>query len=189
MSPVLFIVAGVCVMIPLRGACATPLNSPQDASTAAGSDAGRPFADLLQAVPQRSAPAALQIYVRWTTADPVENPAHTENQFELVSVEQRQVRVRAERSPQVSSSSLVVVAHDASGREIDWRVIADPRVVRSEGGSGPELTGEVLFYTDIDLRLLIPAHAGIARLSIHKVRAEGGVALLDRVGQIDLPRM
>jgi len=37
-----------------------------------------------------------------------------------------------ERDPQLSMNRLVVVSSDAVGREIDWRIVPDPRLIREE---------------------------------------------------------
>jgi hypothetical protein len=170
------------------GAVAITSHARQQRVGTEGSEVARSFADLRAQVPQMTAPAALNLRFRWLTDDPVENPASTVNRFQLVSVERVRTRVSRDRSPQVSSVSLVVISHDSSGKELDWRIVPDPRVVRSESGTAPVLNGQSLYYLDADLRLVIADLPDLARLSLYKVRPQGGAAVLDPVGTIDLPR-
>lgn len=170
----------------LAAAAASPQTGPE-MSGVARSGAARTFADLRRDVPQVTASIALQIRVRWLTAEPVADPTRTDSRFEVLSQERVRASVRTERSPQVSSTSLIIVSHDGSGRELDWRIVADPRLVRSEGGTGTVLTGEHLYYLDAHLRLVIPDLPGLTRLSIYRVRSQGAATLLDIVGSIELP--
>jgi hypothetical protein len=174
------------VVFAALGAALTAVHPPT-AFGAAQSVPLRTLADLRSEVRQQTAPAALQVRLRWATDDPVENPSRTGNRFEVVSVERVQSRVRPDRSPQVGSTSLIVVSQDHSGQELDWRVVADPRVVRSEGQTSPVLSGQVLYYLDADLRLLLPDLPGITRLTLYKARSHGGATLLDPIAAIDLP--
>jgi hypothetical protein len=176
----------IFVVFPALGAALTPVH-PATTFGAAQSLAVRTLADLRSEVRQQTAPAALQVRLRWITDDPVENPSRTGNRFDVVSVERVQSRVRPDRSPQVGSTSLIIVSQDHSGQELDWRVVADPRVVRSEGETSPVLSGRVLYYLDADLRLLLPDLPGITRLTLYKVRSQRGATLLDPIAAIDLP--
>jgi hypothetical protein len=81
--------------------------------------------------------------------------------------------VRPDRAPQLTSSSLVVVAVDAMNREVDWRILADPRVVRAEAGPDARLAGERLYYVDIDLVIVVPDLPGIAALRVYRPQSNG----------------
>ena len=138
----------------------------------------RTFGDLRASVAQANAPSGVQVRLRWLTAEPVVNPAQTENLFEVLSIQPVGAAVRAERSPQVVSTSLVVISVDDMGRELDWRIVADPRVVRAEASSGSTLRDDRLYYVDIEFVLVIPDLSAIAQLHIYRASGRGVLDLL-----------
>lgn len=92
---------------------------------------------------------------RWVLDRPVGNPARATNRFEVVSAERVSAALAPDRRPQVNSQSIVVVSETAAGRELDWRIVPDPRVVRAESAEGDKLTGDTLYYSTAEL--LLPA--------------------------------
>ena len=147
----------------------------------------RSFDQLQAAVPQASTADALQIRVRWLADQPVPNPADTGNQFQIVAIERVSPGPHLDSRPQVTPQILVVVTVDRAGVERDWRIVQDPRVVRSESDSLGALRGETLYYLDTELLLVVPALPDGARLQLYKVFSRDGVAMLDPFGRIDLP--
>ena len=133
----------------------------------------RTFEVLRRTVRQASAPSVLQVRVRWTTGAPVVDPTRTDNRFDLLSVQRMPSAVRPDRAPQLTSNSLVVVAVDAMNRELDWRILADPRVVRAEAGPDERLAGERLYYVEIDLVIVVPDLPGIAGLRVYRPQSNG----------------
>jgi hypothetical protein len=154
------------------------------ATALAQSAPSRTFDDLRHAVVQAQSGTALQLRVRWDTAEPTANPATTENRFTLVTTEQVAGSLRRDRAPQVSSTSLVAVSLDADGRELDWRTLSDPRVVRAEATDTAELSGDRLYYLEIEFLVQVPDLPETSRLRFYSVRAENGRAVLDTLGTV-----
>jgi hypothetical protein len=146
----------------------------------------RTFDELRRAVPQAQADRVLQLRVRWHTAEPTADPARTENRFALISASAVPGSLRRDRAPQVSSTSLVAVSLDGDGRELDWRTLMDPRVVRAEASETAELTGQRLYYLEIDVLLQVPDLPQTSRIRLYSVRAENGRAVLDPLGTVDV---
>jgi hypothetical protein len=147
----------------------------------------RSFDALRSAVPQATAPEALQIRVRWLADRPAPNPAQATNQFQVIAMERVSPGAQRDRRPEVTPQNIVVVTLDKAGVERDWRIVQDPRVVRSESEALGALRGETLYYMDSELLLVVPALPDGARLQLYKVFSSNGVAMLDPFGQIDLP--
>jgi hypothetical protein len=148
----------------------------------------RAFDELVRALPQASAPDAYQIRVRWRVDRPVADPAAAGNQLEVMSVERVSPGPSRDRRPEVGLQHLVVISHDAAGKELDWRAIVDPRLVRSESASGGELRGENLYYLDSELVLVVPALRETAAISLYKVVSQNGVAALSPFARVAVPR-
>jgi len=144
----------------------------------------RTFEALRQAVSQAQADAVLQARVLWNTDIATVNAADAKNRFTLTSAETVAGSLRRDRAPQVSSTSLVIVSQDDAGRELDWRVMQDPRVVRAEATRTDTVNGERLYYVDIDLLLQLPALPETSQLAIYSVRAVGGQPVLDLLGTV-----
>ena len=179
MADVRSLLIGACCVALASSATVAPVYA-QNAST-------RTFEALRQAVPQVSAPEALQIRVRWLADRPVVNPAQAVNQFDIIAIERVSPGVQRDRRPEVTAQSIVVVTLDRAGLERDWRIIQDPRVVRSESASLGVLRGETLYYLDSELLLVVPALPEGAQLQLYKVYSRDGAATLDPFGRIDLP--
>ncbi len=145
------------------------------------------FQDLESRVAPGSAVEDLQIRIRWTTRDVVVDPASTANRFELVSVAATSA-VPPPRRSRLNVNSLVVVTEDGAGRELGWRVVTDPRSVRAESQPSPSaLSGETLYYQDVDLLVVVPNFAGSARIRLFKPRWADGITVLNQIGSVDLP--
>jgi hypothetical protein len=143
--------------------------------------------DELRAVAPGSAPRTMQVRVRWTTAEPTPNPAHTRNRFDPLSIERLAIPALAPRSTLAGPDTLVVVGEDEQGRELSWRVIADPRLVRAESATAPVLDGTRLLYLDSDLLFALPDIEGTARIRVYKPRTRDGRVVLDALGTVAIP--
>jgi hypothetical protein len=87
-----------------------------------------------------------------------------------------------ERDPQLAPDRLLVVAVDSAGAPIDWRIVADPRVVRSETPDATGLlSGTVLTYSEAELRVAIAGSAEVRELRIYKPRWTGDAWVLDPI--------
>ena len=141
----------------------------------------RPLEDL-HAVPPGSAPRALQVRLRWTTDAPTRNPAATQSHFDVISIDHLATPAVAPRTSAVGPDTLVIVGEAASGRELSWRVVGDPRVVRAESSSSSTLVGERLVYLEAELIVALPDVPGTIRIRIYKPRSQNGRTVLDALG-------
>lgn len=93
-----------------------------------------------------------------------------------------------QRNPELSDGQIVVVAEDAQGQVLDWQIVADPRVLRSEGpGPTGELTGQILRQASTELMIAIPDDPAIVWLRLYHPRWTGTKFNLDPLGSIPLP--
>jgi hypothetical protein len=87
-----------------------------------------------------------------------------------------------ERDPQLAADRLVVVAVNAAGEPIDWRIVADPRTVRAEAPDATgRLSGRTLVHPDGELRVALTAGADVRALHIYKPRWTGEAWALDPI--------
>jgi hypothetical protein len=87
--------------------------------------------------------------------------------------------LRRERRPELSADRLVVVVLDQQGRELDWRLVPNPNVVRAEwaGADGQFVRGTAPTPSG-DLLLVIPDLPGAVSLRIYEPRlGDDGFAL------------
>jgi hypothetical protein len=155
------------------------------ASSAAGQDRLRTFEDLTRALPQAVAPTSREVRIRWTTLG---SSGDTDSRLRVRAARRVDAALTRDRRPEVSSNSVVVVTLDAAGRELDWRAMLDPRVLRDESTPphGPD-KGRVHLRADTELLVSIPDVPGAVRLRIYVVRPVDGRAALEEVGTVDLP--
>jgi hypothetical protein len=77
--------------------------------------------------------------------------------------------LRRDRRPVLSADHLLAVVVDAQGHELDWRIAADPRVVRVESADGEgRLSGTTISRPDAALVLRIPDLPGAATVRIYQ---------------------
>jgi hypothetical protein len=89
---------------------------------------------------------------------------------------------KSERDPQLAADRIVVVAVDNAGDAVDWRIVPDPRIVRSEGpDASGQLSGTVLTYPEAELRVALSEAATVRELRIYKPRWVGDTWVLDPV--------
>lgn len=76
-----------------------------------------------------------------------------------------------ERDPQLSTDSLVVISADAAGRELDWRLVRDPRLVRGEtADAAGRISGQPFRRVEADLLVDIPDNPAIVAVRIYEVQ-------------------
>lgn len=147
---------------------------------------GRTFDDLQRTVASGVASSDLQVRLRWRTAARVVDPASTQNGFGVVGMN----RVRPTAAPRrvrLDVNSLVVVSEDSRGGELGWRIVGDPRIVRSEGEDRARvMAGQTLYYQDVDLLVVIPDFSNSVRLRLYKPRPTGDAFELDPLGVVNL---
>ena len=150
---------------------------------------------LLDSIPNMAlvadAGAATELMIRWNVAESVgDDPIPAAdvrplNQFQVVSRRSVTPALVRERSPQLSPERLIVVAVDASGREVAWQQLQDPRIVRAETpGPTLELSGQILYRPVTELLITIPDALGSVAVRIYQVRPNGADWLLESLGEI-----
>jgi hypothetical protein len=152
--------------------------------------AQRDAADLSR-IPTASASATQELTVRWTSSPgangsvitPGARPASTG--FQLLERRPVPGALPRQRNPQLSSDQLVVIGVDAAGREIDWQTVKDPRIIRAESaGADGQLSGQVLYRTDAEFLLTVPAGSVFTTVRLYETVWTGGQFLLRYVGAI-----
>ena len=153
-----------------------------------GPSAPRSFRGLVSEVPQaRDVQRVRQLRVATIGVEPDAGSTAQPRMFALL--EQRVVlgSLRRERFPQLSYDRLVVVVHDAAGRELDWRLVPNPGIVRADvPGPDGRLRGGTIEVDSVELSITIPDVAGADRVDIFRPRWTGSEYLLDLVGEIRL---
>jgi len=127
-----------------------------------------------------------ELRIRWTTAQTAAPGTRAAaSSFKLVAQARMSGALRRERQPELSVNDLVVVVQDSSGRDIDWRSVPNPRLVRAETpGRDGLLSGRVLERDDVELFVYIPDLPGADRLQIFSPVWTGKEYNLDPLGQI-----
>ncbi|MBM4277118.1 MAG: hypothetical protein FJ041_05830 [Candidatus Cloacimonetes bacterium] len=93
-----------------------------------------------------------------------------------------------QRNPELSSDQIVVIALDTQGKEIDWQIIPDPRILRAEfPGPTGELRGEVLHHAETELLITLPNDPSVKELRLYHPHWTGTAFILDLLGTIPLP--
>lgn len=160
---------------------------------AAQASQGRPvsprsFRGLVSDVPQARDIRRIR-RLRIATAGAEPGAASTAQPRMLALLEQRVVpgSLRRERFPQLSYDRLVVVVQDAAGRELDWRLVPNPGIVRADApGPDGRLQGGTIEVDGVELSIAIPDVAGADRVYIFRPRWTGAEYLLDPFGQVRL---
>jgi hypothetical protein len=149
------------------------------------------FATLTSEIPQAGATDSVrEVRVKWTAvaATNATTGVRTVNHtFSLVNQRLGQGPLPRERRPELSQDQLVVVETSADGTVLDWRLVQNPRIVRSEApGPNGTLTGTVVELPDAELLLTVADVPGANRLRIYQPRWTGAEFMLDAVGDVAL---
>ena len=95
--------------------------------------------------------------------------------------------MRRERRPQLSYDRLVVVLRDVEGRELDWRIVQNPAILRAEApGPDGQLTGQEIELDDVELSIAIPDIATADHVELYRPRWTGTEYTLDSLVQVPL---
>lgn len=155
-------------------------------------DATRRAADLT-AIPIAAAASTQELTIRWTpypgAAAAVVSPTAAAPAGALLLVDRRAVPgdLPRQRNPQLSSDQLVAITIDSTGRELDWQLVKDPRVIRAESpGADGQLSGQVLHRTDVEFLLTMPAGTTGTAVRIYEPAWTGAEFLLRYLGAIAL---
>lgn len=150
----------------------------------------RSFRTLTMSVPQAtSAAGVLELRLRWTTGTGAARgaAARQTQSFTLLQRRVAQGSLAAERFPELSDDRLVLVSEDVAGRELDWRIVPNPRLIRAEApGPDGQLRGGVIERGGADFSIAVPAMPRLARIRIYQPRWTETEFLLDPLGEITI---
>lgn len=106
----------------------------------------------------------------------------------LLSSTPQQSDLPRQRSAVISSQQLLIVAHDAQGREIHRHAVIDPRLQRTETGSpSGQLRGAVpILRAGVPLSVAVPARS--ASLRVLQPQPQNGALAWVELGRVDLPQ-
>jgi hypothetical protein len=139
------------------------------------------FADLKARPAADPAVAGSQDWViRWNT-----RAANASQQDTFSVIDRRDLVVAAvrERDPQLAPDRLLVIAVDDAGTTLDWRIVADPTVLRAETPDATGLlSGQILTQPSADFRVALAADPRISELRIYKPRWTGTEFVLEPLG-------
>jgi hypothetical protein len=151
---------------------------------------GRSFRALSTNVPQSTASNGVrEVRVGWTVVSgPArETVAGDPNRFAVVAQQASAGSLRRERNPQLAPDRLVLVSEDASGREVDWRIVPNPRIVRAESPRADgQLQGRTVEREVTEFSITIPDIPSLRRIRFYQPRWAGTEYLLDQIGAIDV---
>ena len=163
----------------VAAACATAQTPP----------AARPFATLKATVAQVSnGNETRELRIRWTAPrTETAGPRARAGSFTLLGQVRFPGAPRRERQPEPSANDLVIVVQDSAGREIDWRIVPNPRLIRAET-PGPDglLSGRMIERDDVEMLIYIPDVAGADRIQIFSPVWNGKDYTLDPLGQLTI---
>jgi hypothetical protein len=149
----------------------------------------RSFQALRDVLPQVSdMSGVLEVRLRWNPAARTQSgPPTTAAIFQSVRQRTQPGRLRRERRPELSADRLVVVLVDRDGREIDWRLTPNPRVLRGEvPGPDGQLTGRTYETNVAEFDIQIPDLPNTQRLHIYQPRWAQSEYVLELLGSVEL---
>ena len=150
--------------------------------------APRSFHGLVSDVPRaRDVQRVRQLRIATVDAEPGAGRAAQPRMFALLDQRVVPGALRRERFPQPSYDRLVVVVQDAAGRELDWRLVPNPSILRAEApGPDGRLQGEIIEVDSVELSIAIPDISGADRVNIYRPRWTGAEYMLDPFGEVRL---
>ena len=159
----------------------------------------RQAAAVIGAVPNVSAVSeagpASELTIRWNVAqNPTDEPVPAAdlrplNQFQVMARRTVTPGFVRERAPQLSTEHLVVTAVDASGREVAWQQVKDPRIIRAETpGANMELSGQKLYRPVTELVVAVPDVVAAVAIRVYEVQWNGTEFVLHELGEIAVAR-
>ena len=177
--------AGTILAVAFIPGLCTPAIAEQEIE---GPFASRSFRSLVSEVSQvRDVQFVRELRLEWSRAGaPGDGDGTTQT---LALVDERVVLggLRRERRPQLSYDRLVVVVRDSLGRELDWRLMPNPAILRAEvPGPDGQLTGRVIELDDVELSIAIPNIATADHIQLYRPRWTGTEYMLDSLAQVPI---
>lgn len=130
-----------------------------------------------------------ELRIHWTAPRASTQGASTTspNSFKLLGQVRFSGAPRRERQPEPSANDLVIVVQDSSGNDLDWRIIPNPRLIRSEipDRSGL-LSGQLIERDEVELLVYVPDIDGAERIQIFSPVWNGREFTLDPLGQVTI---
>lgn len=151
----------------------------------------RAFAELSARVPRSEADGSQTVHLRWFAAGGVlsataAKAGQTSEDARVLSVRRGAAPISHQRDAQLSPDHLVVVSVDRLGREVDWQIVADPRVIRAEtSDTQGRLSTHLLQRAEANLLVDIP-DLDIVRLRVYEPTWDGTAATLHLVTLAEL---
>ncbi len=151
-----------------------------------GPPASRSFRSLVSEVSQvRDVQFVRELQLEWNRADASGAGDGGTQAFTLVDERVVPGGLRRERRPQLSYDRLVVVVRDSLGRELDWRLIRNPAILRAEvPGPDGRLTGRVIELDAVELSIAIPNIAAADHIELYRPRWTGTEYALDSLVEV-----
>lgn len=149
----------------------------------------RSFDELVARVEQGTATDSQRVRIRWSAAADVAGGRDTPTRQQTTVLERQRGYgpLARERDPQLSPDHLVIVSTDSIGRELDWRVVADPRLLRGETGDAQgRIERRTFRRTEADLLVDLPDDPAITRLRVYEVQWADGRFVLQLLVTVDL---
>ena len=144
----------------------------------------RAFNELKTRVARGDASDGQTIQLRWFAIQGAAQPA---SDVTVLSRTRGAGPLPQERDPQLSADRLVIVSADATGRELDWRIVLDPRIVRAEfPGAQGQLSGRTFQRAEVNLLVDIPDNPDIVRLRIYAPQLTNDGWVLNLLTTVDL---
>src|SRR6476660_2704830 len=79
-----------------------------------------------------------------------------------------------QRNPELSVDQILVIARDADGQLLDWQLVPDSRILRSEQpGPNGELSGQTVYRDSSELLITLPDDPKIKRIEFYQPRWTG----------------
>ena len=143
----------------------------------------------------RKTDTLLEAHVRWDA--PVNPPPvsaltleqdRMEDSFTLMNLRQVLGSLPRQRSPELSSTQLLVVIIDEQGEQRGWTIIPDPRIIRAETpGPTGELSGQIIYRSRAEFLVAIPEGLRFATLKFYQPQWTGMEFSLNLLGSVSLP--
>jgi len=150
----------------------------------------RPFSSLKATVAQANTGSeARELRIQWTIprAQTAGTRTRSPGSFTLLGQARFTGAPRRERQPEPSANDLVVVVQDSEGRDLDWRIVPNPRLIRLETpDQDGRLSGRTIERDEVEMLLYIPDIPGADRLQIFSPVWNGKDYTLDPLGQLTI---
>lgn len=162
--------------------------APRASAAQTTASTGRAFGALRDQVRQAEGVGAQEIRLHWFVQDVRIAAQSAADDLRVVDLRPVLGTISKERNPELAPDKLVVVLVDSAGREVDWRIIPDPRLIRAEFADAYDnLTGQSFRRLETDFFVAIPDMPALKRLRLYQPRWAGDEFVLDLIASVDLP--